>query len=282
MTSLTLEKFNPTALASIYEVNKSEKIWLTNSQFKPKASIGASEKDTKLEEIHLSYDFDIHSNTIMPQVKAKDNQRLVYAICSPSGAGKSIFAASLAKLWLKFAPKGSMIILIKPDQDCAYSSIPEDQILYFTPEELYTMHREHEAKDQKLYDKFKAPDDVRRLFIFDDCELIHNKHLKKFMTEWQIALLELGRKNRFDTFMILHSLASSNTPALLRSVCIEATHIWFSKMGLNAANNAYALEKKFFVKKKILKKIEELDSRYFTISRALPQAIVSEYNVFLF
>lgn len=282
MSSLELKEFDPTSLASVYAVDKSKKVWLAESKLKPEISIAPAEQNTKLEEIHLAYDFNVEQYTIMPQVKAQEAQRLLYALVSPSGYGKSIFAATLAKLWLKYNEKDSLIILVKPEEDHAYSQINEDYILYFTPEELYMMHLDHESKGTKLYDKFKSGTNARRLWIFDDCEIITNDHLKKFLQDFQILLMQNGRKNLYDMIVILHSLASSNTPKLLRAVCLQASHIWCTKAGLKSANNEYALEKKFFVNKKILKKVSEMDTRYFTLNRNMPQSIITEYNVFLY
>jgi hypothetical protein len=278
--SLHITDFDARSVASIYRVDKTIDFWPLNAKYIPKASISlshASPQETITQNLSLSNENDVLFNSVVPP----HDQRICGAIFGQSGTGKSTYVAKFCQLYLKQNPK-SICVIVKPDEDRAYTILDESRCLFFTPQELFELDLSRRAKSQEqesdLYNKFHNVDG-RTLFVFDDTETQYNKFVTKFLEQFQLKILELGRKKKFDALCVLHAAAKFGSK-LLQVLCIEATFIFAAKLSLYSSNLEYSFEKKFYVKKSILAYIKSQKDHYFVLVRSVPNVIVMPSRIF--
>jgi hypothetical protein len=278
--SLELKKFDPRSTCSIYSVDKKDPSWALTADYKPKASIDftMSEKDVKKE-------FKIgDSQTLFPMTVPEDEFNLRYLILGESRSGKSWFIARLADLYLK-QNKKSVCVIVRPLEDKAFKILPPKDTLQFTPSELYKINQDIKDSnadgESDLYKRF-INTHGRTLFVFDDVEnvMTSDKKLIKFIIDFQIAILQLGAKSKFDVCISIHQGKKSGS-LLLPVLVGECTHVFATRMSLYTPIYK-VLTDKFDVHKKHLERVRAGKDYWMVLCKTnVPPTIVTPSEAFI-
>lgn len=180
-------------------------------------------------------------------------------VSAPSGSGKSYYSGKWISEFMKMK---------KDDEVYLFSPIPEDKALDSNDIVRIDLD-EHLINNPILIEEFEDS-----LVIFDDCESIKSKPMKKYIEYLRDSILETGRHYNVRMIWISHLISNySDTRRLLN----ESTSVSvFPKSG----SGTYQI-KKFLVnqcgleKPEILKFIN-LPSRWVTIYRSYPQYVLHE------
>jgi hypothetical protein len=190
-----------------------------------------------------------------PWPESDPSQRDVIMITSPSGCGKSYYAAMYAKNFLHAFEK-SRCVIVCPDnseKDSAYSSVPH---VWLPVEEL--VDDEGNLLTLEDLEAYEDPDDpesdkLKTLIIFDDVENLFSKKQDEILLRFASMCLQRGRKAGLYICFILHRAACG---LLSRYLLQEQTAVVFSSINHGSANLEYALTKHMGFDKKIQKTIK--------------------------
>lgn len=182
-----------------------------------------------------------------PWPETEPSQRDVIMITSPSGCGKSYYAAMYARNFLEQFPE-SRILIITPEStelDPAYEKLPH---VWIPTDEL-----EDEDGQLLTLEDIRGDDDEPVLCIFDDVENLCNKHQDGVLLRFASMCLQRGRKAGIYIAFILHRAACG---LLSRYVLQEQTAVVFSSVNHGSHNLAYALERHMGFDKSMQKTIK--------------------------
>lgn len=186
-----------------------------------------------------------------PWPESDEQQRDVIMITSPSGCGKSYYAAMYGKNFLAAYPD-SRVIIVTPEnteKDNAYSDLPH---VWLPTEELVDEEGELlTLEDFELTNE--AGESIPSLIIFDDVENLFNKKQDDILLRFASMCLQRGRKTGLFIAFILHRAACG---LLSRFVLQEQTAVVFSSINQGSSNLAYALEKHMGFDKNVQKIIK--------------------------
>lgn len=208
-----------------------------------------------------------NSGVIIP-LPDLDKREVVY-IAGPSGSGKSTYAATYIKNFLTIFPEKDFFIFSRTnaDNDPAFKNIQYNQVMI----------------DQTLLEN---PIDITQeltegcIILFDDVNTIQDTKLKKIVDNLMNDIMECGRKLGIYCVITNH-LVIPNERKMARTVLNECTSLTvFPKSG-GTQQITYALKTYFGYTQKQIAKILQTNSRWITIYKTYPQAIMTEHEVYI-
>lgn len=188
-----------------------------------------------------------------PWPETDENQRDVILITSPSGCGKSYYAAMYGENFLEQFPE-SRIIIVTPDsteKDPAYKSLKH---VWIPTHEL-----EDENGELLTLEDIQGEDGEPTLLIFDDVENLFSKKQDEILLRFASMCLQRGRKAGIYIAFILHRAACG---LLSRFVLQEQTACVFSSINHGSSNLAYALEKHMGFDRSMQKTIKDHAAKF--------------------
>lgn len=188
-----------------------------------------------------------------PWPETDESQRDVILITSPSGCGKSYYAAMYGENFLEQFPKSRIIIITPEDteKDPAYRDLKH---VWIPTDEL-----EDENGELLTLDDIRDEDDEPTLIIFDDVENLFSKKQDEILLRFASMCLQRGRKAKIYIAFILHRAACG---LLSRFVLQEQTACVFSSVNHGSSNLAYALEKHMGFDKSMQKTIKDHAAKF--------------------
>lgn len=207
------------------------------------------------------------SGMIMP-LPDVDKREVVY-IAGPSGSGKSTYAATYIKNFLSIFPEKDFFIFSRTsaDDDPAFKNMQYSQVMV----------------DQSLVEN---PIDITQeltegcIILFDDVNTIQDPKLKKAVDNLMNDIMECGRKLGIYCVITNH-LVIPNERKMARTVLNECTSLTvFPKSG-GSQQITYALKTYFGYTPKQIAKILNTDSRWITIFKTYPQAIMTQHEAYI-
>ena len=225
--------------------------------------------DKKGKTVYISPDGDnlAHSfdeikrkgNEIYRLIPAIGRERSILYVTGASGSGKSYFTNSYVKEYKKMYPKRPVYL---------FSSLTEDK----------TLDSNKSIKRIKLNDTF-INTAFSTLCIFDDCDCIVNKTLKKKVFTILDVLLQTGRHSSTDIVFTSHLCCDKNNTKVILA---EATSITAFPRTLGTRSLKYLTESYFGMTKEDIQKIKRLKTRPVTIIRSYPPLVLYDSGAYLF
>jgi hypothetical protein len=197
-------------------------------------------------------------------MKDKGNTRQILYISGASGSGKSYYASSYIREYVKMFPKNDVFVVSSVDKDKQLDSIKNVKRIKL---------------DEKFYDTGFSIDDFKdSMVVYDDTEMIANKMIQEKISNIMDLILTTGRHT--NTFAINTSHVT-NGGHRTKLILLEshAVTLFLQTMGDRALK--YFLETSFGLGKKQIDQIKELESRWITICRTIPVSVIHEKGMFI-
>jgi len=195
----------------------------------------------------------------------KDTERQILYITAASGAGKSHYALQFAQAYHKAYPKRPIYLFSYLEQ-CD------------TLDKLKAIKRVKIKEPNFLTDEIEAIDLKESLVIFDDCDCISDKPIKKKVFSILKKVLETGR--HFKSSIVYTSHTACNG-AETKTILNEASSITIFPRTMGGKNLKYLLDGYYGLDKNEICKIKSLPSRWITLTKNYPPVVFSENEVYV-
>jgi len=184
-------------------------------------------------------------------------------ISAPSGAGKSTFASN----WIREYKKN-----FKDNEFYIFSNVGQDKPL----DKLDPIRI---GIDADLIDDPLEPEELEdSLVLFDDCEVIANKYLRNWVTNFQDQLLQEGRHWRTNVVVTSHVLM--NYKATMRVINEATSIIVFPRAG-STYQIKRLLKEYIGLDKHQIKKFLNSPSRWVMITKTCPVHVIHEKGAYI-
>jgi hypothetical protein len=208
----------------------------------------------------------VSGSKFRPQMDYKD--RKVYLVAGPAGSGKTYYCAMLIKDYMKMFPETELFFVSRTlgKEDPSLKDIKLNQI----------------RLDQSLLDNpinIEKEIGKRSIFFFDDCNTITDDKLKKYVEKLMADIMEVGRRLNINIIITQH-LICGNEKKLNRTLMNEMNYLTvFGRSGSTQAIK-YCLKTYFGLTKKQIDEILALPSRWVTIKKDYPMAVISQSKIY--
>lgn len=202
------------------------------------------------------------SEGVMQPVPNPQGRQCQY-ISAPSGSGKSTYVSNYVKQYKKMYPKRKVFLFSKLDEDPALDKYDIKRI------EL----------DDEIISNPIMPEELKdSLVIFDDTDTLRDKAMKDELTRLKNDLLETGRHTSTDVAITSHMLTNYKETRTVLNECHSIT-IFPSSGSAHAIK--YCLKTYVGLDKNDIDRIMKLKSRWVTIYKNFPQAVLYEHGAYL-
>ena len=197
------------------------------------------------------------------QVPNKNIERDVLYISAMSGSGKTFYTAEYVKQYHKAKPKNDVFLFSSIDKDKSLDSIKCIQRV--------------KINDPKFIEsKMDTSGMANSLLIFDDVDVLTDKHIKKAVFSILDSVLQTGRHFNISVIFTSHNACSGNQTKVILN---ESTSITlFPKTSGNKSLN-YISDAYLGLDKKQAADLKKIKGRWVTIIRAFPRCIMTESSV---
>lgn len=179
-------------------------------------------------------------------------------VAGPSGSGKSTYIANYARMYQLMFP-GREIYL--------FSRLPKDAVI----DQLRPIRV---VMDSSLIDNPIEPEELANsLVIFDDTDTIPDDKIKNAVLKLKNDLLEIGRHENISVAISSHKICDRNQT---KTALNEAHTVTIFPQGGGAKDIVYLLQEYFGMPKRDVNAILRLPSRWVTLFKNYPQAVM--YN----
>ena len=197
-------------------------------------------------------------------VPAENRERDVLYITGASGTGKSYFTNQYVKQYKKRFPKRPVYLI---------SSLLEDTTLDGNKSIKRLKLDETFMNEVFTIDMFE-----KTLVIFDDCDVIKNKDLKKKIFNILDVLLQIGRHKGCSVVFTSHLANNRNETKIILA---EATSITYFPKSLAPASQKYLLENYTCMTREQIQAARKLKTRSVTVIKSFPQVLLAEKEAFI-
>ena len=195
---------------------------------------------------------------VMPIKKNNLTEKLY--ICGVSGAGKSTYAGSFIKKYLKENPENEFFLI---------SNVNQDEIL----DKLYPIRI-----DINIEEPLEMEDLKNSVVLFDDIDTIQNKNIRNYFYNLLDDLIQTGRHYNITIIFTSHIIMNYKKT---RNILLENTSMtMFINSGNNLQNIKYLKNYCNFNNSQI-NKILNLNSRWVSIYKSNPEYVIYEKGIYL-
>jgi hypothetical protein len=203
------------------------------------------------------------NNEYIQHTPHKSNERQILYITGASGSGKSYYVNKYGNEYRKKF-KNNPIYLFSSVQDDTSLKIPD-------------------LKRVKLDEGFlnaelTASDFKDSLVIFDDTDVINNKHILKKVNLILDTILQTGRHHGTSVIYTSHTACNGNQTKVILN---EAHSVTIYPSGLGGRSSKYLLNQYFGLEKEQIRKIKRLPSRWTTIVKSYPMIVLYEKGAYI-
>jgi hypothetical protein len=210
------------------------------------------------KNIHLNGDIKL-------QQIPSNNERDVLYISAMSGSGKSYYTAEYVKQYHKKYPKNEIFLFSTIDDDKCLDSLKYIKRINIKSEAFYNSD-------------ITAKDFEKSCVIFDDCDVISDKHAKKKVFQILDEILQTGRHFHTSCIFTSHNATAGNQTKVILN---EATSITIFPQTAGNKSLNYLCDQYLGLDKKQIKQLKQIDGRWATFIRAYPRCIITEKTAFL-
>ena len=205
------------------------------------------------KQLHLSDDakFEPRPNT--------KNERDILYIAGPSGSGKSWYTKIYLLNYKKLYPENKIYMFSKLFEDKSLAEVPIERVM---------------IDERLISEPFDTNDFFDCAVIMDDIDALREKDLKAALNDLKTEILECGRHTR--TTLILTSHLACKGPETKSILNESHTITFFMKSGMPVK---HLLKNYLGMEEKQIKFLNNLPSRWITITRGYPQIVFTETDV---
>ena len=207
---------------------------------------------------------DLKGDLKFQQIPSASERDVLY-VSGMSGSGKSFYTSEFLKQYHKRWPKRDVFL---------FSSIDEDKCL----DSLKFVKRVDIKKPEFLAMDLSAKDFPDSCVIFDDCDVITNKAIKKHVFLILDSILQTGRHAK--TTCVYTSHAACNGLAT-KIILAEATSITIFPLTSGNKNLKYLCDGYLGLDKHQIADLKKIKGRWVTCVRAWPRCILTEQRCYL-
>jgi hypothetical protein len=194
-----------------------------------------------------------------------NNERDVLYISAMSGSGKSYYTAEYVKQYHKKYPKNEVFL---------FSTIDDDKCL-----DVLKYIKRVNIKSEAFYNtEISAKDFEKACVIFDDCDVISDKHTKKKVFQILDEILQTGRHFNITCIFTSHNATAGNQTKVILN---EATSITIFPQTAGNKSLNYLCDQYLGLDKKQINQLKQIEGRWATFIRAYPRCIITEKTAFL-
>lgn len=191
-------------------------------------------------------------------------ERQIIYVTGQSGSGKSYWTRRYVEAYKKAYPSRDIYLFSCINEDASIDKIKDLKRINLTPDLI--------AED------IQAEDFKDSCVIFDDCDTIIDKAMRKKVLQIQGSILQVGRHHNVSAIITSHVATNG---AETRLILTEAHAIVFFPNNMSARSLKYLLESYMGMDKNEIKKIKELAGRSVTFVKTFPKCVVSDKEVYI-
>jgi len=210
-------------------------------------------------------EFDAKGDQQFQQIPDKNTERSILYITAPSGSGKSYYTREYISQYHKMYPKRDVFI---------FSSLEDDPTL----DKLKYIKRIKIKQQPFLTTDLSAVDFKDALCVFDDCDCLTDKLIKKQVFNVLNSILETGRHFNISVVYTSHSACAGIETKKILNECHSITI--FPKTAGNRILK-YLLDSYFGFNKEEIANIKKIKTRWVTITKTFPQVIFTEDKIWI-
>jgi len=222
--------------------------------------------DDKKKDGHDELELADADSELVPMMNCKE--RGIYYIAGPSGSGKSTYAANLMKFYKIIYPKSEIYLFSRTNykNDPAFKGMSINQV---------------KLNEDLLEDKIDIEKEIpkKSILFFDDCNTLQNGNMKKYMECLMSDVMEVGRKLELNIIITNH-LIIPNDRNFARTIMNELQYLTVFPRSGSTYQITYVLKNYFGLSKRQISRITQLDTRWVTIKKSYPMAVMYEKGVF--
>jgi hypothetical protein len=219
--------------------------------------------DTEVEDSFKS--IELKPTQKFQQIPNKNTEREVLYISAMSGSGKSYYCAEYVKQYKKSFPKRDIFLFSSIDDDKCLDSIKGIKRIKIKSVDFMNMALE-------------AKDFENSCCIFDDVDVLTDKHIKKKVFSILDSLLQTGRHFGATVIFTSHNACSGLQTKVILNEATSIT-IFPSTSGNKALN--YLCDTYIGLDKKQISSLKKIKGRFMTFIRAYPRCIFTEQTAYL-
>ena len=235
----------------------------------PIAEIIDNSKFKKSKIIYLDSDAECHNafnhlhidSGRLQQIPNPNIERQILYICGSSGSGKSFYTKLYLQQYEKQFPKNKIYMFSAVGED---ESLKEVKIDYINLESI---------QDEDI----TAEDFKDSLVIFDDCEALGNKKIKKKVENILDSVITTGRHYNVYCVITRHNLYDGIATKKILNECSSVT--FFMKTA-GQRSVKYLLYNYFGLSNEQIDKIKKIKSRHITILKQYPKIVLANQDVY--
>ena len=198
------------------------------------------------------------------QIPDTTKNRDILYITAPSGAGKSTYTLKYLQEYKK---------KYKQNEIYLFSALTEDE----TIDQLKDIKR-IKVDETLVSDPIDIKEFEHSCVVFDDIDVISNKHVREAVYKVLNQILELGR-HHYITCIITNHLATNGKDT--RRILNECGSITYFPSSGSVKGINYLLETYVGMDKKDILKAKKTKSRWITVFKHYPQVVMGEKNLWL-
>lgn len=205
----------------------------------------------------------INHNYNFYQIPNTDVQREILYVSAPQGAGKTTYVKNYIKEYIKVYPNNKIFLFSKLESDPSIDDIKKIKRI------------------QINNDLVNEPIDIKELrnscVIFDDVVTLRGK-VRKAIFDLIDDIIIIGRRQKITCIVTSHLLCNYKET---RDILNEMTSITVFPRASSYHNIYYCLKMHFGMDKKTINNIFKLNSRWVTIFKSYPKAILYDHGIYV-
>ena len=211
--------------------------------------------------------FNCKPNQKIQPLPDVSQERTIIYVTGMSGSGKSYYCKNFSDQYRK---------LYKDREIFLFSALAEDK---GSIDKVKGLKRVKIHQEGFLAEDIKTSDFKDSLCIFDDCEAIQDKVLRKKIANIQNSILTTGRHHNISCVVTSHCATNGHETKIILN---EAHQIVLFPNGVGQRSLKYVLEGYFGLDKAQIKKIKNTrDSRWVSILKTYPMCVLNEREAYL-
>jgi hypothetical protein len=231
---------------------------------KPSQELYVCDNKKAKEVRHPETEIQLQDGYRLQYAVDKNIERQIVYIAGASGSGKSHWCRQFIGEYHKAYPSRPVYMLSALTEDTTLDKLSCIKRIKLSPE--------------FLEDELKSADFADSLMIFDDCDTIANRKLRKKVLEIQSDILSTGRHYNVSCLVTTHTPCAGLDSKLILNECHSCV---IFPAGLGGRAKSYLLETYLGLDKLQIRKLKDIDSRSICFIKGYPQVVLAERNAYI-
>ena len=201
--------------------------------------------------------FTVKDGEYIQLIQRQKDREILY-ICGASGSGKSYYALQYLKEYRAKYKKNPIYM---------FSALNEDATL----DQFKGLKRVDINNQNFINEAFEMEDFANSLCIFDDIDVISDRHIRYKVYELMNMIAQIGRHSKTSAIVTSHMPCRGTETKIIIN---EAHNVVFFPRGLGGSSLSYLLEKQLGLSKQQRDTIKKTRSRAVTLVKTYPNILL--------